>query len=239
MNTKRQTVWLVSMLSLMVVLSAYYLFTDSVNETDKVSETEESSQLVTIDGSLVDEGDLVASGLVDDLTDATLIDEASVEEWTEQTEAQLEDQQVEMEQTEADQPEAAVPDKQILEDIQAGAKNGEDYLSDLLMKRNDALAKEAERLLAITSDPKKSNEEMVKAQDELAGIEDMQYKISDLEDQLMKDFENVVITEEKGKWKAVVQADKLERSQAVSIMDMMIQNLQITPNKIAGVQFVQ
>ena len=55
----------------------------------------------------------------------------------------------------------------------------------------------------------------------------------------MQDFENVVITEEKGKWKAVVQANKLERSQAVTIMDMMILNLQITPNMIAGVQFVQ
>lgn len=28
MNGKRQTIWLVSMLSLMVVLSAYYLFTE-------------------------------------------------------------------------------------------------------------------------------------------------------------------------------------------------------------------
>ncbi|WP_426453404.1 SpoIIIAH-like family protein [Paenibacillus sp. S-38] len=34
MNTKRQTVWLVSMLSLMVVLSAYYLFTEDVNQID-------------------------------------------------------------------------------------------------------------------------------------------------------------------------------------------------------------
>ena len=28
MNNKRQTIWLVSMLSLMVILSAYYLFTE-------------------------------------------------------------------------------------------------------------------------------------------------------------------------------------------------------------------
>ena len=32
MNTRRQTVWLVSMLGLMVVLSAYYLFTDNVDD---------------------------------------------------------------------------------------------------------------------------------------------------------------------------------------------------------------
>jgi len=36
MNTRRQKIWLVSMLSLMVVLSAYYLFTDDLNRVDDV-----------------------------------------------------------------------------------------------------------------------------------------------------------------------------------------------------------
>lgn len=39
MNTKRQTIWLVSMLSLMVVLSAYYLFTQDLDDADKLSGT--------------------------------------------------------------------------------------------------------------------------------------------------------------------------------------------------------
>jgi len=38
MNTKRQTIWLVSMLSLMVVLSAYYLFTQDIGGKDKVTD---------------------------------------------------------------------------------------------------------------------------------------------------------------------------------------------------------
>jgi stage III sporulation protein AH len=223
MNTKRQTIWLVSMLSLMVILSAYYLFTDNVNEVNTVSEVQDSEQLATIDEVILDEhpaGDELSTGILDDKSDAITIDEAD---------------QVAIE---PDQTEATVTDKEVLEQIQAGAQTGEDYLNTLLIKRNDALAQNTERLLGIAADPQKSNDEMVKAQEELDAIEDMQYKISDLEDQLMQDFENVVITEEKGKWKAVVQADKLERSQAVTIMDMMIQNLQITPNKIAGVQFV-
>lgn len=224
MNTKRQTIWLVSMLSLMVILSAYYLFTDNVNDIDTVVKTENTEQLATVDELLLSEHPEVAefsNGLVDDITDATLIDE------------------VDQMATEQPDEQVAVSDEQVIEDIQAGAQTGEDYLASLVIKRNDTLAKDAERLLGITSDPKKSNEEIVKAEEELAEIEDMQYRISDLEDQLMQDFENVVITEEKGKWKAVVQANKLERSQAVSIIDMMILNLQITPNKIAGVQFVQ
>lgn len=224
MNTKRQTIWLVSMLSLMVILSAYYLFTDNVNDIDTVVKTENTEQLATVDELLLSEHPEAAefsNGLVDDITDATLIDE------------------VDQMATEQPDEQVAVSDEQVIEDIQAGAQTGEDYLASLVIKRNDTLAKDAERLLGITSDPKKSNEEIVKAEEELAEIEDMQYRISDLEDQLMQDFENVVITEEKGKWKAVVQANKLERSQAVSIIDMMILNLQITPNKIAGVQFVQ
>jgi stage III sporulation protein AH len=34
MNKKRQTIWLVSMLSIMVILSAYYLLTDELDEMD-------------------------------------------------------------------------------------------------------------------------------------------------------------------------------------------------------------
>jgi len=41
MNTKRQTIWLVSMLSLMVVLSAYYLFTEDLDSGTLTEETAE------------------------------------------------------------------------------------------------------------------------------------------------------------------------------------------------------
>jgi len=38
MNTRRQTIWLVSMLSLMVILSAYYLFTQDITGKDQLSD---------------------------------------------------------------------------------------------------------------------------------------------------------------------------------------------------------
>ena len=50
MNTKRQTVWLVSMLSLMVILSAYYLFTEDVNKSDDLltdGTAQQQEQVVT------------------------------------------------------------------------------------------------------------------------------------------------------------------------------------------------
>ncbi|MBD2869554.1 SpoIIIAH-like family protein [Paenibacillus arenilitoris] len=50
MNTKRQTVWLVSMLSLMVVLSAYYLFTQDMESPEVLTDgtqTEQGAQNAT------------------------------------------------------------------------------------------------------------------------------------------------------------------------------------------------
>lgn len=54
MNTKRQTIWLVSMLSLMVVLSAYYLFTQEIGDKDQVSDVtqlQNVAEVANVDGS--------------------------------------------------------------------------------------------------------------------------------------------------------------------------------------------
>jgi len=56
MNTKRQTIWLVSMLSLMVVLSAYYLFTQDLNDADKLSSEKPADNVTEVvggDGQIV------------------------------------------------------------------------------------------------------------------------------------------------------------------------------------------
>ncbi|REK77344.1 SpoIIIAH-like family protein [Paenibacillus paeoniae] len=50
MNTKRQTIWLVSMLSLMVVLSAYYLFTQDLNDADKLSSEKPGENVTEVAG---------------------------------------------------------------------------------------------------------------------------------------------------------------------------------------------
>lgn len=94
MNGKRQTIWLVSMLSLMVVLSAYYLFTedsgasipkdtagtmqvDSVkNITDTALPTVGDSGLVI--NEVVTQGDVVAdAGVTDEITSTENTDDSS------------------------------------------------------------------------------------------------------------------------------------------------------------------
>ncbi|MFD2116063.1 SpoIIIAH-like family protein [Paenibacillus yanchengensis] len=58
MNSKRQTIWLVSMLTLMVILSAYYLFTQDPVDKEMFSENtvqqENKEQLDNIEGLVVD-----------------------------------------------------------------------------------------------------------------------------------------------------------------------------------------
>lgn len=58
MNTKRQTIWLVSMLSLMVVLSAYYLFTQDIGGKNQVSDAtnlQNVAEVTTPEGELATE----------------------------------------------------------------------------------------------------------------------------------------------------------------------------------------
>lgn len=46
MNNKRQTIWLVSMLSLMVILSAYYLFTEDVTPAKDAAAGQEQTEVL-------------------------------------------------------------------------------------------------------------------------------------------------------------------------------------------------
>lgn len=94
MNGKRQTIWLVSMLSLMVVLSAYYLFTEdsgasipkdtagtmqvdtAKNTTDAALPAVGDSGLVV--NEVVTQGDVVAdAGVVDDTSGAAITDDSA------------------------------------------------------------------------------------------------------------------------------------------------------------------
>lgn len=94
MNGKRQTIWLVSMLSLMVVLSAYYLFTEDSGaslpkdtagtiQVDSIKDTAGSALPTVGDNGLVvnevvNQGDVVADeGVVDNTTGTVTTDDSA------------------------------------------------------------------------------------------------------------------------------------------------------------------
>ncbi len=95
MNGKRQTIWLVSMLSLMVVLSAYYLFTEDSGasvpkdtagtmQVDSLKKDTANAKLPTVGdkgivvNEVVNQGDVVADGgVVDNASGTTTTDDSA------------------------------------------------------------------------------------------------------------------------------------------------------------------
>ena len=207
MNTKRQTIWLVSMLSLMVVLSAYYLFTEDVNKLNTATEkvTQEDIK-VTTDVKDPQAGDQAVNG---GLTSSTKTGD------TKATQGQT------------------TSDSKVLEQMASGAKSGADYFAELAYKRDQDFQKQIEKLLNTTADTKKSADEISKAHNEYENMQTMQAKVENLEDLLMKDYKNAIVLAEGKKYKAVVQSDKLDAKQAQTIIDLMIKELNVTKDTVS------
>ncbi|MEF3301934.1 SpoIIIAH-like family protein [Paenibacillus sp. GYB003] len=243
MNTKRQTVWLVSMLSLMVVLSAYYLFTEDVNDLDLTNQQAAGTE-IKVDT-------IATSGSANATTDKAAADKAAADKaaadkaasdakaTTDKTSANpsaAADKTAQSQQTGA----SAKTDEEVLKQVSASAQatSGNDFFRSLHMKRSEQLSKEIEKWMAVSVDSKKSNEEVEKALAEVQKLQDMDEKVMNVEDQLGKDFQNAIVLQDSGKWKVIVQSAKLERSQGVTIVDLVMKELNVTPDKVT-VQYVQ
>lgn len=212
MNTKRQTIWLVSMLSLMVVLSAYYLFTEDVNKLNTANEkvTQEDIK-VTTEVKDPQAGDQAVNGGVTSSTSTT--------------------------DAKATQTGAEKTDAQILETAQTSAKSGAGYFAELAQKRGEELGKLTEKYFDIIADPKKSTEEISKANNDLDKLQEKQEKIDNLESLLAKTYKNAIVVEEGNKFKAVVQAEKLDAKQASTIIELMIKELNVSKD-VVSVQYM-
>ena len=184
MNTKRQKIWLVSMLSLMVVLSAYYLFTDDIG---KVSDPDSQK------------GNMTATGQLEETYDSQFADD---------------DQYV-------------LSDEEILaqvESLQANAGVSSKF-DQLNMERDDQLKAKFDELNKIVTDPTQSTEAVTQAYTEHDQLEEQYLIVQSLEEQLMKDYGNALIEEENGEWHVRVLAENMEKSQAVSIIEMVAEEL--------------
>ncbi|WP_028548782.1 SpoIIIAH-like family protein [Paenibacillus sp. UNC451MF] len=262
MNTKRQTIWLVSMLSLMVVLSAYYLFTEDVNKLDMSSSSTTNSP--TAKEIVVNTNDLNVKQTPSDIkadtkTDAkagTTAPEAK-QSGTNQTTQETKASSVKTDSTSStktdtnaktdansnSQPttkaneQVSPADAKVLQQVQTQAKSGTDYFINLGLKRDEDIAKQSEKWVTVLSDSKQTQEAAANAAVELQKLQDNETKISNLEESLMKDFPQAVITQESSKWRVTVQSTKLEKSQAVSIVEKVMQEMNVGPEKIV-VQYI-
>lgn len=259
MKSKRQTIWLVSMLSLMVILSAYYLFTE-----------DGPSPAAPVDGQQVNVAD---SGVLPNNEDQTLGDDVILSEVTtdgsengsaitdedaatlpEGQEEGAEGSEVTKEETSSAEETPAtgttstddgsantaapsVTDEDVLSEVEAQGVSSMDTLTAYQFERTQENMKKQEELMQTISDVDKTVSESAMAQQQLNALEEKEAKIYDIEEKLKQQYANAVVTEADDKFKVVVVSEKMEAKEAVSIMDLIIKELDIAQDKVS-VQYV-
>ncbi|MBW7473554.1 SpoIIIAH-like family protein [Paenibacillus oenotherae] len=221
MNTKRQTIWLVSMLSLMVILSAYYLFTEDVDPGNNML-TDGGSQ----EEKLGMDATEAAAGNADKLDGLTVTEVTEAADAGTATETAVD-------------KEAEKADQEVLRKLDAAAAGtAGSIFEELQYKRDQKFAEENNRLYSIISDASQDAKEANKAAEQINQLEDKSSKKTGIEDELTKQFSNAIIVEENNnKYKVVVESEKLERSQADNIVMMVMKELEVGADQVS-VQFI-
>lgn len=223
MNTKRQTIWLVSMLSLMVVLSAYYLFSSGTEDLDNLAKkeqeiTEQTKVNITEDGSIVQ------------LPADPVLGEDTKDPNSKETSAQ----------TSGSKSTEVMTDNEIIKKATEKATSGSDFFLQQEMERHDVVMREVEKWTKISADNTQTKEAVGEALDNLRLIDETQAKIDQIEETLTKDYPAALVQKsEDGRWKVTVQAAKLEKKQAVAIIDLVMKEMNIGSDKFAGVEVRQ
>lgn len=256
MKSKRQTIWLVSMLSLMVVLSAYYLFTeDSATNKPKtadgkqVATMEQTTSQTVLEGSALSDDDIIVS-------EVTAEDEAVQDMLISEEQADPNDKGADVTKNEPakneeaaenakknDQPEAtdhaseSVKDEDVLKKLESEGTLTRDSLTAYQMDRAEQNTKKQEQLLQTMSDDKKTLDEAAMAQQQLDALEEKEAKITDIEERLQQQYANAVVTEDNDSYRVVVISEKLQVEEAVDIVDLVIKELGVSQDKVK-VQYV-
>ncbi|WDH81327.1 SpoIIIAH-like family protein [Paenibacillus urinalis] len=247
MKNKRQTIWLVSMLSLMVVLSAYYLFTDdsgSSNQTaesGQISNAEEASSQNTLEGLVLNEvvTEEPATGEQTDETGAPVNTSEAPAATGEQTDAAAPSTEGTGTETEAATEEAKT-DEDVLNQLetQDDPNSAITVFENYQWERSSENSKLSNELMAAASDATKTPEENAKALEQLRILEEKNEKILGIEEQLSQQYANAIVQEEEDEYKVVVISEKLEAIDAVNIVDLVISELDVTQDKVR-VQYVK
>lgn len=257
MRSKRQTVWLVSMLSLMVLLSAYYLFTeDSPQAPSQVADGQEVTTMdnsaikeTVLDDSLSDENEVIVTEVASDDGESTVTDEnnsaGTVDPAEGVTEEKAEDSAVDPSSNDTDTgkttntppSDPTAKDEDVLKQLENQGTSSADSLTAYQFQRSEQNMKKQDELLQAINDENKTLDEAVLAQKELSALEEKEERIYDIEEKLQQKYSNAVVQESDNKYKVVVLSDKLEAKEAVTIMDLVIKELGVSQDKVS-VQYI-
>jgi stage III sporulation protein AH len=214
------------MLSLMVILSAYYLFTEDLDPNSSKVANNESS----IEQTSGMQGATEASSASKD--DAIVVDEVNGSTKT----------STEYHAT-ADADGISAADQKTLDQLASQDKasasvTASNVFDELQYKRNEAFMKESDQLMAVIANTKgASSEEAGQAVTKLDALSDKMDRINALEEELNKLYPIAVVDDQSSRYKIVVQSEKLERSQAADIIDLVTKTLEVSPSQVV-VQYV-
>ncbi|WP_138225484.1 SpoIIIAH-like family protein [Paenibacillus algicola] len=252
MNNKRQTIWLVSMLSLMVVLSAYYLFTEDAGpaappvaeRTQDFGLQAQGDEIVVHE--VVEEGVDGDAGKSEDAavgsdTDTSKANGEAADETGNpaQPEAGSEDTAVK-EDTAVNETgkETAKSEDEILEEVaqvQAGSSSAK--LESYQLDRANKNMQLHEELMAKLGDQNTTPEETAKVTNDLNSLEEKESILWSIEEKLQQQFENAVVKEENDRYNVVVLSEGLDAKNAAGIVSMVMKELNVSQDKIS-VQYV-
>lgn len=192
----KQTVWLITMLSLMVVLSAYYIVTGPVEPVDEVASTEEGTKVTTNDTNPLE---LALFGSEEE--------DGEKKDSKEDTETSSKDGESE-EGKEADEG--------------APTLGGEDYFFAMQAERSTINEQMIDKYTAIATDPESTPEQ---AKEAAAKLEELQKKIdqvTEMEELIRgQGYADALVSHDDGRYDITVQADKLSKKEAVGIIELI------------------
>lgn len=252
MKSKRQTIWLVSMLSLMVILSAYYLFTEDSGKT--ASTPVEGEQVVNMQtpNDLNLFPNTALSGQDVTISEVTTENGVTTDAITEDNEQQGEannnkenkdnkDPQENNTQTgdkeqSGQTTDQSVKDEDVLKQLESQGVSQQDQLTAYQQERSQNNMKMVDDLMKTINDGKTLDESAV-AQKELRLLEEKEEKINGIEERLQQQYANAVIKEDNDQYKVVVISEQLAAKDAVNIVDLVIKELGVSQDKVS-VQYV-
>jgi len=243
MNTRRQTVWLVSMLGLMVVLSAYYLFTDEADQIPVPTEQTAQNEIIVEGVGMMDPTAAQEGVTIDDIE--TLEEGAAAEGATDEAEGAATGDAATGDaaagsaaegdataEASGQASEETVSDEQVLE--QASNRTGADAITAMQIQRDADFSRQIEALTAAMTNEEASEKQITEAINKHSALMDLEAKLIAFEEKLLADYENVAVMYDDAKqhFTVHVSAAQLEKSEAVSIVTEAMKDLNIAIHQI-------
>lgn len=212
----KQTVWLITMLSIMVVLSAYYIVTGPVEPADNMVDSGETDT--------TDNGDVDVSTEETSPLKMTLFgpDDAEDIEATDEGKASEDSKDNEDEASSATQGNA---------DMMTAA--GKDYFLKRQLERQTINSQLIDKYTAAITDPEL---EEAKLQETKQKLEDLQTSISQIDEmeELIRGegFNDALVVSDNGQYDITVQADELTRAEVIDVMELINEKMNIAATKL-------